>query len=63
MTPAAYLESARLEVARNRLETSDATLTRIATACGFGTVDALARAFRRALNVTPAEYHARFRIH
>ena len=63
MTPAAYLESARLEVARNRLETSDDTLTRIAAACGFGTVDTLPRAFRRALNVTPAEYRARFRIH
>lgn len=62
MTPAAYLESARLEVARNRLETTDDTLARIATVCGFGTVDTLTRAFRRALNVTPGEYRSRFRI-
>ncbi|MEU4314851.1 DJ-1/PfpI family protein [Nocardia sp. NPDC024068] len=60
-TPAAYLESARVEIARNRLETSDDTLARIATACGFGTVDTLGRAFRRGLGVTPAEYRSRFR--
>ncbi|WGW13249.1 helix-turn-helix domain-containing protein [Saxibacter everestensis] len=61
-TPAAYIEAARLEVARNRLETTDDTLARIAKACGFGTVDTLNRAFRRALNVTPSEYRSRFRI-
>ncbi|MGW0180346.1 GlxA family transcriptional regulator [Nocardia sp. NPDC003345] len=62
-TPAAYIESARVEIARNRLETSDDTLARIAAACGFGTVDTLSRAFRRALGVTPTEYRDRFRIH
>ncbi|MFC4374101.1 GlxA family transcriptional regulator [Nocardia halotolerans] len=62
MTPAAYLEAARVEVARHRLETSDDTLQRIAAACGFNTVDTLARAFRRKLDTTPAEYRNRFRI-
>ncbi|MBU3067404.1 DJ-1/PfpI family protein [Nocardia sp. NEAU-G5] len=61
-TPAAYLESARVEVARNRLETTDDTLERIATACGFNTTDTLTRAFRRQLDTTPAEYRNRFRI-
>lgn len=61
-TPAAYIESARVEIARNRLETSDDTLARIAAVCGFGTVDTLGRAFRRALGVTPTEYRNRFRI-
>lgn len=60
-TPAAYLVSARLELARNLLETTDDTLHRIAAACGFGTVDTLNRAFRRSLNVTPSEYRDRFR--
>lgn len=46
-TPAAYVESARLEAARNRLETTDDTLARIAAACGFGTIDTLTRAFRK----------------
>ncbi|MBL1105959.1 helix-turn-helix domain-containing protein [Streptomyces sp. 5-8] len=61
MTPAAYIEAARVEVARNRLETSDDTLDRVATACGFGTSDTLIRAFRRKLGTTPTEYRGRFR--
>ncbi|GAB2482011.1 GlxA family transcriptional regulator [Nocardiopsis aegyptia] len=61
MTPAAYVESARVEVARNRLESTDETLDRVATACGFGTTDTLVRAFRRTLNTTPTEYRNRFR--
>ncbi|MFD6398416.1 GlxA family transcriptional regulator [Nocardia sp. NPDC060249] len=62
MTPAAYIESARVEVARHRLETSDETLQRIAVTCGFNTIDTLARAFRRQLDTTPNEYRRRFRI-
>lgn len=56
MTPAAYIEAARVEVARNRLETTDDTLDRVATECGFGTTDTLTRAFRRSLGITPAAY-------
>ena len=47
MTPYAYIESVRVEKARNELESTDATLERIASACGFGTTDTLVRAFRR----------------
>ncbi|MFE3554565.1 GlxA family transcriptional regulator [Streptomyces sp. NPDC059193] len=61
MTPAAYVESARVEVARNQLESTDATLERIASACGFNTTDTLIRAFRRTLDTTPTEYRNRFR--
>ncbi|GGS59731.1 helix-turn-helix domain-containing protein [Streptomyces parvus] len=61
MTPHAYIESVRVEKARNELESSDSTLERIATVCGFGTVDTLVRAFRRRLNATPTEYRSRFR--
>jgi transcriptional regulator GlxA family with amidase domain len=60
-TPAAYIESARVEAARNRLESTDDTLERVATACGFNTVDTLIRAFRRRLDTTPTEYRGRFR--
>ncbi|MFJ7767380.1 GlxA family transcriptional regulator [Streptomyces sp. NPDC097107] len=60
-TPHAYIESARVEVARHQLESTDATLERIASACGFGTVDTLVRAFRRRLDTTPTEYRRRFR--
>ncbi|WP_217163871.1 GlxA family transcriptional regulator [Streptomyces sp. AC512_CC834] len=60
-TPHAYVESARVEVARHQLEATDATLERVAAACGFGTVDTLVRAFRRRLDTTPTEYRRRFR--
>ncbi|ARP91601.1 AraC family transcriptional regulator [Bordetella genomosp. 9] len=61
MTPAAYIESVRVEMARNRLETTDDPLDRIAAASGFQTTDTLNRAFRRRLDTTPAEYRSRFR--
>lgn len=61
MTPAAYIESVRVEMARNRLETTDDPLDRIATACGLNTTDTLNRAFRRRLGTTPAEYRSRFK--
>ncbi|MCP3802221.1 DJ-1/PfpI family protein [Allokutzneria sp. A3M-2-11 16] len=60
-TPAAYLESARVEVARNRLESTDDALERVASACGFNTIDTLIRAFRRQIGMTPTEYRRRFR--
>ncbi|QMU74070.1 helix-turn-helix domain-containing protein [Streptacidiphilus sp. P02-A3a] len=60
-TPAAYIEAARVEMARNRLESTADSLERIASTCGFGTVDTLVRAFRRTLNTTPTEYRSRFR--
>ncbi|MEC3917107.1 GlxA family transcriptional regulator [Nocardia sp. CDC160] len=61
-TPAAYIESARVEFARHQLETTDNTLERVATLCGFNTTDTLTRAFRRTLDTTPTEYRNRFRI-
>ncbi|MFE4514982.1 GlxA family transcriptional regulator [Kitasatospora sp. NPDC056783] len=60
-TPSAYVESARVELARHRLESTDETLERVATACGFGTTDTLVRAFRRRLGTTPTDYRQRFR--
>ncbi|WP_329125057.1 GlxA family transcriptional regulator [Streptomyces sp. NBC_01465] len=62
MTPHAYIESVRVEKARHTLESSDATLERVATVCGFGTTDTLVRAFRRRLDTTPTEYRRRFRV-
>ncbi|MFY4717837.1 GlxA family transcriptional regulator [Streptomyces sp. LaBMicrA B280] len=60
-TPHAYIESVRVERARNQLESTDATLERVAAACGFGTLDTLVRSFRRRLDTTPTEYRRRFR--
>ncbi|MER5889954.1 GlxA family transcriptional regulator [Streptomyces sp. NPDC001941] len=61
VTPSVYVEAARVELARNQLESTDFTLERIATDCGFGTPDTLVRAFRRRLDTTPTEYRRRFR--
>ncbi|MFF8594793.1 GlxA family transcriptional regulator [Streptomyces sp. NPDC015220] len=60
-TPSAYIETARVERARGRLESTDDTLERVASVCGFGTTDTLVRAFRRRLGTTPTEYRSRFR--
>lgn len=59
-TPARYVEAVRVERARLLLETGRQALTDIAAAAGFGSVDSLTRALRRALGVTPDVYRARF---
>jgi transcriptional regulator GlxA family with amidase domain len=61
MTPAAYVESARVEQARIALEGSDAQVESIARHCGFGTVETMRRAFHRRLGVGPAAYRSRFK--
>jgi transcriptional regulator GlxA family with amidase domain len=63
MTPAAYVESVRVEQARIALEGSDAQVESIARHCGFGTVETMRRAFHRRLGVGPAAYRSRFRPH
>jgi transcriptional regulator GlxA family with amidase domain len=60
-SPAAHVESVRVETAQRLLETTPDGLDRIARAAGFGTVATMHRAFRRAVGVTPGEYRSRFR--
>jgi transcriptional regulator GlxA family with amidase domain len=59
-TPAAFVELARIDRAKTLLEQSDWPLARIAERSGFGSLDALHRAFRKRLGATPADYRARF---
>jgi transcriptional regulator GlxA family with amidase domain len=61
MTPAAYVESARVERARIALETGDLQVEAIARQAGFGTVETMRRAFRRHVGVSPMDYRTRFR--
>ncbi|MEA2497462.1 MAG: hypothetical protein QOJ29_5373 [Thermoleophilaceae bacterium] len=61
MTPAAYVETVRVEQARIALEGSDAQIESIAHHCGFGTVETMRRAFHRRLGVGPAAYRSRFK--
>jgi transcriptional regulator GlxA family with amidase domain len=60
MTPAAYVEAARVERARRELETTDLPVQAVAAQCGFGTVETMRRAFGRRLGVNPAAYRDRF---
>jgi transcriptional regulator GlxA family with amidase domain len=59
-TPAAYVEAARVEHARARLENGRAPLAAVARASGFGTPETMRRAFHRRLGVAPADYRTRF---
>jgi len=61
MTPAAYVEAARVESARIALESGDLPVENVAAQSGFGTVETMRRAFRRRVGVSPADYRTRFR--
>jgi transcriptional regulator GlxA family with amidase domain len=61
MTPAAYVESARVESARIALETGGLPVEAVARRSGFGTAETMRRAFRRRLGVSPGSYRERFR--
>jgi transcriptional regulator GlxA family with amidase domain len=60
-TPARFVERARIEAARRRLEESSDGLDEIAAQCGFGGAEILRRAFLRLLRVAPSAYRLRFR--
>ncbi|KIH99744.1 AraC family transcriptional regulator [Streptomonospora alba] len=59
--PGRYVDRTRLEAARRLLEDKDAGVEETAQSCGFGTPEAMRRAFLRTLGVGPAEYRRRFR--
>ena len=63
MTPAHYVEAARLQAARIALEQSDDPVEVIAARTGFYHPERMRRAFQRQIGVAPADYRARFRIH
>jgi transcriptional regulator GlxA family with amidase domain len=58
--PAEHVAALRREAARRRLEQTDLPLEAIARECGYGSLDALHRAFS-ASGTTPAAHRARFR--
>jgi transcriptional regulator GlxA family with amidase domain len=59
LTPAAWVERARVNAAQKLLETGELSPKRVASRCGFADTDTLRRAFLRQLGVTPAEYRRR----
>jgi transcriptional regulator GlxA family with amidase domain len=60
-TPARFVERARVEAARRRLEESTESVEAVAAACGFGTAETMRRTFLRLLRTTPSDYRRRFR--
>lgn len=61
LTPAKYVERARIEKARELIEESRLPLARVFAAVGFANDRQMCRAFTRHLKVTPSDYLARFR--
>lgn len=61
MTPARFVETARVEAARRRLEESADGVDAVATRSGFGTAESMRRAFLRSLGIPPSAYRGRFR--
>ncbi|HEY6881817.1 MAG TPA: helix-turn-helix domain-containing protein, partial [Polyangiales bacterium] len=59
-SPAVYVERVRVETARRLLETTARSIEEVARGAGFGTPEALRRAFARRLSLSPREYRARF---
>jgi transcriptional regulator GlxA family with amidase domain len=60
VSPAAWVERVRVETARRLLETAAAPVEDVASAAGFGTPEAMRRAFGRLVGLSPREYRARF---
>jgi transcriptional regulator GlxA family with amidase domain len=61
-TPAAYVETLRIERARDLLQDGAPSLEAVARATGFASAEVLRRAFHRRVGVSPAEYRDRFRL-
>lgn len=58
--PGRYVDRVRLETARRLLEDTGDGVAEVARASGYGTTEAMRRAFVQALGVAPSEYRRRF---
>ncbi|MEU8708935.1 GlxA family transcriptional regulator [Streptomyces sp. NPDC048565] len=61
LAPGRYVERVRLEHARRLLEDTADGVTGVSRASGYGTPEAMRRAFVKTLGTAPAEYRRRFR--
>jgi transcriptional regulator GlxA family with amidase domain len=60
VTPATWVEEARVTTARTLLESGEVAPKQVASRCGFANADTLRRTFARHVGVTPAEYRKRY---
>ena len=60
MTPAEFVEGARVDAARHLLEGSDQALKAVAFHSGFGSPDRMRIVFTRRLGLTPTQYRTSF---
>ena len=60
VTPAKFVEQARVASARCKLEQTSLPTEAIAETCGFGSAERMRRAFRRHLSIGPQDYRTRF---
>ena len=60
MTPAEFVETARVDAARRALENTELPLKRVAARCGFSSSDGMRRAFRSRIGMTANRYRAMF---
>jgi transcriptional regulator GlxA family with amidase domain len=63
ITPAAYIERVRVDVACHLLETTQHPVADIASTCGFGSPETMIRTFRRRLDTTPSDHRHHFGSH
>jgi transcriptional regulator GlxA family with amidase domain len=61
ITPAEFVEMARVDAARRLLEDTGTPLQRVASRCGFANPDTMRRAFVRQIGTGPSDYRERFR--
>jgi len=60
LTPAKFVERARLDAARRCLEDGGLGLEEVAARCGFGSAEHMRRTFQRHLRIVPIDYRKRF---
>ncbi len=62
LSPGRFVERARYDRARDRLESTDENIDEIAAQCGYGSAEVLRRTFWRQAGVTPKQYRDRFNL-
>jgi transcriptional regulator GlxA family with amidase domain len=60
LSPAKYVSSARLNVVKTYLETTEIDLKHIAAKCGYASQSTMAKIFKQRFGVAPSTYRARF---